>query len=256
MKGGRQAGYTVVEVTLFLAISAMLFLVALIGTGSTIRTIRFSDSGRSVTAFVQRQYDEIINGLNTRLGNEVCSGGTVTTTGSQTPGTSDCLLMGKLLIFALNSPTITTYDVIGTEPAGVNYNQTDIQLINVFVPRVITAVGVENYEIPWGAKLTGGKRVSDNQFVTGLLLVRSPKSSRVVSFTYKPPATITPSLVDVDNASVVGNAANVGQVNNFCIKPEDGLGLPAKLEVTAAPTQSAVQIVFDADGSGSECNGT
>lgn len=234
----------------------MLFLIALLGTGSTIRSVRFADSGRSLAAYVQRQYDQIINGLNTRVGTESCSGGIVTNGSPQTPGTSDCLMMGKLLVFRSNSATITTYNIIGSEPAGINYSQSDTQLISAFNPKVVTNAGVSTFDIPWGAKLTGGKRLSDNLFVTALLLVRSPKSSRVVGYTYKPPATITTNLVDVNNAVVVNAAANVRQTANFCIKPEDGLGLPAKLEVTAAPTQSAVQVVFDADSSGGECNGT
>jgi hypothetical protein len=53
----------------------------------------------------------------------------------------------------------------------------------------------------------------------------------------------------------VNAAANVGRTTNFCIKNADNLGLPAKLVVNDAPTQQAVQIVFDADSGGNECNG-
>lgn len=251
----RQAGYTIVEITLFLAISAMLFMIALIGTGNTMRTTRFVDSGRSLSAFVQRQYDAIINGLNTRPGNEQCSGGTVTTGSSQTPGTSDCLLMGQLLVFAQNSSTITLYDIIGTEPSGVDYTQADTTLITAFNPRAVTNTGVATYSIPWGAILSGTKRLADNEAVDALLLVRSPKSSRIVGYTYDAPTTISTTLLDAAGNPVVGNAANVGKTTNFCIKNNDNLGLPAKLVISDAPTQSAVQIFFDADSGGSECNG-
>jgi hypothetical protein len=255
MDGRRHAGYTIVEVTLFLAITAMLFVIALIGTGNTIRSTRFTDSGRSLTAFVQRQYDAIINGLNTRPGAEQCAGGTVTTGTPQTPGTSDCLLMGKLLTFSSNSSAITIYNVIGTEPAGVDYTQTDTALITAFNPRAVTNTGVTTYNIPWGAMFTGSKRLADNEAVDALLLVRSPKSSRIVNYVYDAPSTIGAAIVDQGSAAVVPNAANRGKTANFCIKNNDGLGLPAKLVVSDAPTQSAVQIFFDADSGGSECNG-
>lgn len=245
----RQRGFTVIEVTLFLGITGLLFLIALLGTGSTIRSVRFSDSGRSLTAFVQRQYDELINGLNTRDNTVTCSGGLVSS-GTQTPGTSNCLLMGRLLVFQANSPNIAVYKVVGTEPANVDYSQSDTDLIADFQPRVVTSTGVTNYSIPWQAYLSGSKRLSDNQAVTGLLLVRSPKSSRVVSYTYKPT-----SPVDSNLSGVVATAANVGQTSNFCIKNADNLGLPAKLVVSNAPNQQAVQIVFDADNGGNECNG-
>jgi hypothetical protein len=256
MDGVRQGGYTVVEIALFMAITGLLFLIVLIGTGSTIRNVRFSDSGRSLEAFVQRQYDDIINGLNTRPGLETCSGGTVTIGSNQTPGTSNCLLMGKLLVFGTNTSTITLYNIIGTEPAGIDYAQTDQALVTAFNPVVVTNTGVTTYEIPWGAQISGSKRLSDSQAVNGLLLVRSPKSSRILNYSYKTPVTISTSLNDVNGTGVVGNAANAGQTINFCIKNADNLGLPAKLVVNDAPTQSAVQIDFDADSGGSECNGT
>lgn len=256
MVGERQGGYTVIEVALFMAITGLLFLIVIFGTGSTIRNMRFTDSGRSLAAFVQRQYDDIINGLNTRPGLETCSGGVVTTGSNQTPGTSNCLLMGKLMTFTVGSGTIGVYNIIGTEPPGVDFAQTDQALVTAFAPSIVTNTGTTTFDIPWGATLSGTKRTADNKAVTGLLLVRSPKSSRIISYSYVLPATITSSLTDAGGAPVVSNAANVGKINNFCIKNADGLGLPAKLVVDDRQTQNAVQIVFDADTSGSECNGT
>jgi hypothetical protein len=246
----RQRGFTVIEVTLFLGITGLLFVIALLGTGGTIRTVRFSDSGRSTAAYVQRQYDDIINGLNSRLGTENCVAGVVGST-SQTPGTSDCLLMGRLLLFTKNSDRINVYNVIGTEPASVDYSQTDTQLIAAFRPKAVTTTGVVDYSIPWGAYISGIKRLSDNQATGALLLVRSPKSSRIVNYTYK---FTTPIATDL--LPVVSNAANIGKTTNFCIKNADNFGLPAKLVVSDAPTQQAVQIDFDADSGGNECNGT
>lgn len=247
----RQRGFTVIEVTLFLGITGMLFLIALLGTGNTIRSVRFSDSGRSLTAHIQRQYDDIINGLNTRSGSEACAAGVVGP-GTQAPGTSNCLMMGRLVVFSVNSSTVQVYNVIGTIPAGtVDYTQSDTDLITAFRPQVVTNVGVQAYQIPWQAFVSGTKRTNDNQAITGLLLVRSPKSSRIVSYTYKP-ASPTPAA---DLTPIVSSTANVGRTSNICIKNADNQGLPAKIVVSDAPTQQAVQITFDADSGGNECNG-
>lgn len=247
----RQRGFTVIEVTLFLGITGLLFLIALLGTGSTIRSVRFTDSGRSLTAHIQRQYDDIINGLNTRSGNEACAAGVVGP-GTQEPGTSNCLMMGRLLTFQVGSSDIKVYNIVGTIPAGaVDYTQSDTDLITAFRPQVVTSAGVSTYQIPWQAFVSGTKRTSDSQGVTGLLLVRSPKSSRIVSYTYKPVAP-TPAA---DLTPVVSSAVNVGRTANFCIKNADNLGLPAKIVVSDAPTQQAVHITFDADSGGNECNG-
>jgi Flp pilus assembly pilin Flp len=244
-----ERGFTVVEVTLFLAITALLFLIAITGTSNTIRSVRFSDSGRSLNAFIQRQYDDIVNGLNNRTGAEACVGGIVSA-GSQPVGTSTCLLLGRLIVFQINSHNITTYNVVGTEPANVDYSRTDTQLISDFQPKAVTSVGTDTYEVPWDAYISGIKRLSDNRATNGLLLIRSPKSSRIVSYTYKPTAVPAIDLLPVVNA-----AANIGRTTNFCLKNADGNSLPAKIVVTSAPTQEAVQVVFDADSGGNECNG-
>jgi len=248
MKGVRQAGFTIVEISLFLAISALLFTIALVGTGSTIRTVRFSDSGRSLEAYVQKQYDEIINGVNPHLSGDTCTAGVVSS-GAQAPGTSDCLLMGKLLIFNQNDFKVSTYYIVGTEPANVSLAESDEQLIIDYAPKVIPANNVNVYEIPWQAYASGFKRLGDNVGTNALALIRSPKSTRVLTFTYKelaspPTANLLP---------IVTNAANRNKTVNFCIKNADGQGSPAKLVVAPTSTQNAVQISFDA--SDTECNG-
>src|SRR5882724_3035471 len=129
MVGSRQAGFTIVEITLFMAITGLLFLVAVIGTGNTIRTVRFTDSGRSLEAYVQKQYDDIVTGLNNRNNLVSCTNGVIDTGTGQTVGTSNCLVMGKLMVFTQGSANVTNYNVIGTEPAGVNYSQPDDQLV-------------------------------------------------------------------------------------------------------------------------------
>jgi hypothetical protein len=232
-----------------LAISGLLFLIAVIGTGSTIRTIRFTDSGRTTTAFLQQQYDDIINGVNTRSGQETCSSGGSVSNGNQTPGTSDCVLMGKLILFTQNSPTLNVYDVVGTPPAVPNFSESDQQLIVDFQPKVVTNADTSTYDIPWQAFVSGVKRTSDGTATNALLLVRSPKSTRVLNYTYK---AVQP--ISTDLSTVVNAASNVNQTTNFCIKNADGAGAPAKIVVNGATNQSAVQITFDSNDG--ECNGS
>lgn len=248
-RSGNQSGYTVIEVTLFLAISGLLFLIAVIGTGNTIRAVRFSDSGRALHAFVQKKYDDIINGVNPREGNEACNAGNVSTGSNQTPGTSNCLLMGKLLVFEQGSYQLNTYNIIGTEPAQVDLGKSDEDLVVDFAPKVVTNVGVADYDVPWEAAFSGFKRLSDNQATNALALIRSPRSTRILSYTYK----TAPNSVDSNLLPIVGNTNNLGKTTNFCIKNADGFGPPAMLVATGGSNQSAMQLVFDAtDG---DCNG-
>lgn len=251
----RQQGYTVIEVTLFLAVSGMLFLVAIFATGNTIRNFRFTDSGNSLEAYVQKQYDNVLNGVNPR-GNTVSCTNSVVTAGSQTPGTSNCLFMGKLLLFELGEHRLTSYDIVGTEPANVNFNQTDEQLIASYQPKVVTNVGAEDYSIPWQAFISGVRRMSTADAspiaTNALAIIRSPVSSRIVSYTYKEPSS-TP-VIDV--TTVANNAAtNANKITNFCLTSADLASSKAKLVVTGTTgNQNAAQIVFDQVAAG-DCDG-
>jgi type II secretory pathway pseudopilin PulG len=251
MVGSRQAGFTIIEITLFMGITGLLFIIAILGTGNAIRTVRFTDSGRSLEAYVQKQYDDILNGLNDRSSQVSCNSGTVDTTTAQNVGTSNCVVMGRLLQFASDGSTITTYKVIGTEPPGVNYSQSDDQLIISFNPQVVTTTGVTTYDVPWGAPFTGFKRLNTNTATNGLLLVRSPSSTRIISYTFKI-AGATPTASEVTTA--VNDVNSRGQTTNFCIKNSDHLGSPAKLVVTGGSGQTAASINFNATDA-TDCNG-
>ena len=237
--GERQVGFTVIEVTLFIAVSGLLFLIAVIGTGATMRTIRFTDSGRSLVAFIQKQYDDLLNGVNTRPDGLTCSGGVVAS-GSQPVGTSNCLLMGRLVLFRPGDYRLSVYNIVGSEPANPDYNRTDEQLIADFNPMVATAVGSSDYSIPWQARISGIDRQSDSQATNALAIIRSPRSSRIVQYTFKTTEPVPASL-----SSIVSSAENVGKTTNFCINSVDAPGNPAKIVVGDAPNQTAVNVVFE-----------
>jgi hypothetical protein len=248
----RQAGYTVIELSLFLGISALLFTVAIFATGNTIRSARFTDSGRSLEAFVQKQYDNIINGVNPRASSLTCSGGVVSN-GTQTPGTSSCLLVGKLLLFHGSSYTVTAYDIVAEDPGiNVNFSKTDEQLIaEDYQPQVVTGANELPYDIPWQTPVSGIKRTSDGLATNALALIRSPRSQRILSYSYKEGVSPTAGLL----LSVVGApATNSGKTVNFCISSPDGFGAWAKLQVTGASNQSAAHIMFDAVSG--DCDGS
>lgn len=250
MVGSRQAGFTIIEITLFMAITGLLFTIAMLGIGNSIRTVRFTDSGRSLETYVQKQYDDIVNGLNDRSDQVSCAGGTVDTTTPQNVGTSNCVVMGRLLQFKQGSDTVTNYPVIGTEPANVNYSLTDDQLIAAFSPKAITTTGVTTYTVPWAAPFTGFKRLNDNSATNAVLLIRSPSSTRIVSYTFKV-AGSAPSPAEVTNA--VNDPNSRSQTTNLCIKNYDLQGPPAKLVISGGANQSAASIKFDATDT--DCNG-
>jgi type II secretory pathway pseudopilin PulG len=253
MGSKRSEGYTIIEVSLFLGISALLLAVALAGTGLSIRTARFTDSTRLLHAYVQQQYDDLLNGVNSRFGTEACNSGTVSTGTPQTPGTSNCLYMGRLMVLAQGSSDIMTYSIVGTEPANPDYSKSDEQLIYDFTPTIIRNVGVQTYNIPWLATVSGSKRPIDGKAVDAFALVRSPRSTRIVSYTYKELSS-SYALAPLINPGVASNANNISKPASFCISSADGIGQPSKIIVSGGQGQDAIGVLFDTVVG--DCNGT
>lgn len=244
----RSEGYTIIEVSLFLAVSGLLVLIALIGTGATIRSSRFTDSSRSVHAFVQKQYDNILNGVNTRPGDETCNAGVVSTTSGVPAGRSNCLLIGKLIVMAQNADVARAYTIVGTEPINPDYNKADEALIYDFQPAIVRNVGVEQFDIPWGATVMGSKRTSGGNAVDAVAMIRSPRSSRIVTYIYKEPGA-SYSLASLINPSVPANEANFNKPtnpSNFCFKSADDFNVLSKLTFSGGQGQDAIQLTFDA----------
>lgn len=254
MAHNRSEGYTIVEVSLFLGISALLLVVALVGTGLSIRTTRFTDSTRSLHAYVQQQYDNLLNGVNSRFGTEACTSGTVDTSVSQTPGTSNCLFLGKLMVFSNGSSDITTYNIIGSEPANPDYSQSDELLIYNFTPTIVRNAGVETYNIPWQATLSGSRRIVDNRAVDAFAIIRSPRSTRIVSYVYRQPSNSTYALAPLINPNVAANTNNISRAANFCMSSADGIGQMSKVMVSGGQGQDSISVSFDAVTG--DCNGT
>lgn len=100
-------GFTLLEVTLFLAITGLVGLIAFVGLGPRFRNIRFTDAVRSLESNVQRNI-VATESNNTRLSGVNCTAGSDTLkevnisagAGSDTAGgASNCVINGKVAIF-------------------------------------------------------------------------------------------------------------------------------------------------------------
>jgi type II secretory pathway pseudopilin PulG len=251
--GQRSEGYTIIEVSLFLGISALMLAIALVGTGLSIRTTRFTDSTRSLHNYVQQQYDDLLNGVNSRSGAEACTSGVIDTSTSQTPGTSNCLFMGRLVVLKQGSSDVVTYDVIGTEPTNPDYSKSDEALIHDFTPTIVRSVGVGTYNIPWLATISGSKRVIDNKAVDAFALIRSPRSTRIVTYVYKEPSP-NYALAPLIDPAIPADANNISKPASFCLSSSDGIGQPSKITISGGQGQDAIGVSFDTVTG--DCNGS
>lgn len=175
-------GFTIIEVTIFLAISGLLLLAMFIGTGTMISRQRFTDSTDSLQVFFQSQYDEVVNGVNVSTTPTEC-GGSATVSGQ-----SNCLLVGKLLTIPANSSTVSANYIIATATT-TQIDTVQHELVGAHLKVVNT--GASTYELKWGAQVVKTNRSSDTPRsgvnTNSVAFIRLPSSGRMVRLYYRNP---------------------------------------------------------------------
>lgn len=245
-----QSGYTITEISLFIGISGLLMLLVLMGSGATIQATRFTDSSRSLHAFIQKQYDNILNGVNTRDSDTACDSGVVDATPAtgDAVGTTNCLLMGRLIVLGQGDSVATAYPIVGVEPANPDYNQSDAELIYDYSPTIVRDIDVEQFTIPWGASIVGSKRSSDSTKVNAFAMIRSPRSTRVLFYTYQQPSS-NYNLAQLVNPSTIANDNNFSSAtntSNFCLRSADAFAVMSRIKIAGGQGQDAIGLSFDA----------
>lgn len=208
----QQYGFTIVEISLFVAISGLLALGLLTGWSVAINGQRYKDSVDGTYAYIQQQYSLVYSVENGRPNGLSCdSNSNVTPSGIGTPrGQSDCVLLGRYLQL-IGGNDIKSYAIVGNEPSG-----TDIELKD-YKPKVVKSsdagLAQSEFSIPWGAFLTD--RGSPNPLNVGIAIVRSPSTGTVYSFVNSTNADIT------DLESIVAVDTNQKE-QYFCVRPDNG----------------------------------
>src|SRR4029450_12347478 len=93
-----QSGFTLIEVMLFLAVTGLLAMGILAGSGAAINQQRYRDSVNSLKSDIQQQYSEVTSVINSRGANWECNAnGVISDTGGpagEARGRSDCVMLG------------------------------------------------------------------------------------------------------------------------------------------------------------------
>jgi type II secretory pathway pseudopilin PulG len=229
-------GFTIIEVMLFLAVTGMLTLGVLVGSGRTITQQRYRDSVGSLKGFIQEQYNQATNVVNGDTSNPVCErtgnslqfdDGTL-----QPRGTSECLVLGRYLLI---EPTkVTAYAVIG-QPTTSDEGIDDVAALRNYV--LSTSRDFEVEDVAWGATVVR-PRTTIGQ-TTSLLILRSPLSGSIVTFVTdgnQPPSSMLDS----------GNMAQ----KDLCVDSGGGRVTSRRLAVrinARATSQSSIEIPLEGD---------
>jgi|GEM_PF-1995767 type II secretory pathway pseudopilin PulG len=198
-----KSGFTIIESMLFLAITALVFVVGFAGIGSRLEAVRYTDSVRNLESDVETVLRNTDDGLNLRLLNQACSitgaSPVIAETASDNPvgQQEQCAVAGvdvnfeidetKRDSFTTNSTAIATGQYSGGDfefftPRQINDSNFDI------VPYIVNASEVpgtfETYDLLWGLEYrgyydnAGGIENSD----ISIRYIRSPISTQTYVF--------------------------------------------------------------------------
>lgn len=165
-------GYTLLEVTLFLAISGLLAVVVMVGLGPRFRNVRFTSAMREVQGTLSQEATNLNKGFNARSGGVTCTQGVsdgvvapvLTDSVSASGSSDDCILNGRMFYFESNR--LTTYDITSLRKSvggGCETTSSDPEIkqfqdiVSCFKPRLLRQPPVTESGYPNGLVYKGTK---------------------------------------------------------------------------------------------------
>jgi type II secretory pathway pseudopilin PulG len=215
-------GFTLVEVSLFLAITAAIFVSIAVGTQNSIFQQRYNDAVQNFAEFLRSMYSQVTN------------------VQSEGDGRSGHAVYGKLVNFEEDengNNKITTYNVIGDVAEDDLGNGNVLERLASLNANVVLRDGddyktvgfVENYRPRWASQIQNTKGwdavpAGKYEVFTGaLLIVRHPSSGTVYTFNSKESIDVEKYLQDLKGNPSTNNPLAelefiVGDVD-FCVNP-------------------------------------
>jgi hypothetical protein len=200
----KERGFTIIETSLFLAISASLILLVL-GLWNMVARQRFQDTMVTLRSTVQVEYEEVRTSINERLGTsqvEGCYDDGIIGSGQDRTGNSKCLAVGKLIQFTTNSQDIKINYVVSIDGTNSQHlDKSDEEALKSMQLRLVgdngsnynikssdAAILPKTVRIEWGGEFakgwtipSTGSPVSTNT----IAILHSPISGAILVFTFK-----------------------------------------------------------------------
>ena len=168
LRSVNSGGYTIVEVMIFLGVSAAIFLAAVMMVSGQQGKTQFQQSMRDVNSKIQNTISDVKNGVYTDVG-MTCTVNpsnfdiTVSASGSEQGANENCIYLGKAIHADNdNDDTIYFYTVLGSREyrpsiaSSATANASKFEHTNpqaIFTPDNLT----EEYKIPYGARVISSK---------------------------------------------------------------------------------------------------
>jgi len=208
MSFGIRKGFTIIEVMLFLAITAVMFVALIATTSGCIGRRRYDDTVSDFAEYLRRIYADVESTANPRatntaerigctLSSDPASTLYQSANNANTAGRTNCGIYGKIMIFGENGDdtTVHTYDVIGDIIDNTHKLSSSTLSLSDALKEVhaeflayeedgegtchINLVGTGDSYVPqWGGRIENAS-ATDNLFRGAILVVRSPVNGTI-----------------------------------------------------------------------------
>ena len=199
---GKHKGFTLIEIVLFLAVTAALFIGIAGGMQNAISRQRYDDVVQNFAEFLRSIYSEVSNPQSAGKGNS-----------------TQYAIYGKLIVFGegydINGAKITDsgvnpvfiYDVVG-KPAGSQdigsgsasqllYNL-EANVVRQVSSSKVALVYPEKYEPRWQMEILN---TSNNRFTGSILVVRHPRSGTINTLVSSATIPVNQEVASANNAN-------------------------------------------------------
>jgi type II secretory pathway pseudopilin PulG len=222
MGNNRRAGFTIIETMLFLGVSSLLIVLLLTGTGAAINTQRYQDASESLKSLLQQQYADVNSVENSRDNTWSCGTSASPSNSGSTAdnrGQSKCILLGKYV--RLENEKISVYKVVAYQKA-TTVQANDIESLKANYNLNIAKDNVDKSTMEWGTQIAHpvNSGVAPNPRKVGILIIRSPDSGQIYTFTNSDsdvPADGTVGSVSLANMLIAGNSLPGQGARLICI---------------------------------------
>lgn len=236
----RNKGFTIIEVTLFLAVSALLMVGLMIGVSSSVNRQHYNDSVQDMAEYLRNVYAGTSNVKNP---------------GDGKGNSTDKAIYGKLIIINSGGDTkLSTYKVIGGIRRGEFNNIKDF-LSDKGIKAEIEQPAEETYSPLWQSgleiKTSSDSRVSEAKEGDGILFIRY---GGVVSIYFISKEANENSKIFDDNG-YINTSLNIEKTNiNFCVKPDGNNGPVSDVIIKKDIHNSSAIEVLPTDSEENVCN--
>ena len=246
MNDVKQGGFTIIELMLFISISALMTITLLVGWTVAINTQSYRDATRSLASMLQAEYNQTTNVVGERGAGFTCVRGSgavritkTTPATGQSRGTTDCVVMGRYIV--LDNTKFTSTAVLGTAPAApITSGTSDVDALRQYLPTKLdtSLIAGTTADLPW---VSGTDKPNSNKtpIKTAILILRSPETGAVYTFSSDFPVT-------EPTADAVLTAANQ-TTRTICLDAGAPIAQPTSAVILGANASSATAVGTSTD---------